>query len=103
MFRPVPRYVGIGLLAVALGACASAPPAPPPADHPANPSAPAVPAEREPSALATYRDFRTARPATPADKDSAMDHSQHSTPEHNGPETSNSQRPEPEQHHEHRQ
>jgi hypothetical protein len=98
-----PLRAGIGLLVFALGACASAPPPPPPLDHPANLRAPAAPAESEPSALATYRDFHAARPAAPPDKDSAMDHSQHSMPEHNDPETSNSQQPEQEQRHEHHQ
>ena len=85
MLRSHPLRVGLGLLTLTLGACASAPPGPLADDHPASIHAPAAPIPTEPSALTAYRDFGAA-PSTPPGADTpAMDHSLHKQHEQGAP------------------
>ena len=85
MLRSHPLRVGLGLLTLTLGACASTPPGPLADDHPANAHAPAAPRPMEPSALTAYRDFGAAPPASPATDKPAMDHSLHKQHEQGAP------------------
>ncbi len=66
---------GLGLLALTLVACTTAPPPPLADDHPASVNAPAAPMRAEPSALTVYRDFTAGSP--PSEEAPAMDHSMH--------------------------
>jgi hypothetical protein len=87
MLHSHPLLAGLGLLALTLGACTTAPPSPLAQDHPASIHAPAAAVQTEPSALTAYRDFRTAPSAPPPADAPAMDHSMHEQHEHGGSST----------------